>query len=39
MALGNSILSSNNLAELEDNISCLGNSALLAVGSGHMNRP
>lgn len=34
MALGNSILSSNNLAELEDNISSLGASALIKGGPG-----
>lgn len=32
MALGNSILSSNNLAELEDNMSTLGTSAMLGAG-------
>lgn len=32
MALGNSILSSNNLAELEDNFSTLGTSMLLGAG-------
>lgn len=32
MALGNSILSSNNLAELEDNLSTLGTSVMLGAG-------
>ena len=32
MALGNSILSANNLAELEDNFSTLGTSVVLGAG-------